>query len=129
MTISNFQFPINNRGVSLYLSLLILSILLAIGLGLSTILIGQLRIIRAIEDSTIAFFSADTGIERELKTKSEVGTSYSGYIDLNNNGIQDQEDSYYQVSVLDPASCNVSNLCLRSVGTFKQTKRAVEIKY
>jgi len=54
------------KGVSLYFSIIILSILLAIVLGLGTILIGQTRMIKGMGDSVTAFYGADTGIERIL---------------------------------------------------------------
>ena len=59
---------INNsqQGVSLFLALVMMSILLSIALGLNTILISQLRILRGVERSLIAFYAADTGIERVL---------------------------------------------------------------
>ena len=54
------------KGVSLYFSIIILSILLAIVLGLGTILIGQTRMIKGMGDSVAAFYGADTGVERIL---------------------------------------------------------------
>jgi hypothetical protein len=54
------------KGVSLYLTILILVILLAISLGISTILSGQLKMIGGIGKSVVAFYAADTGIEEIL---------------------------------------------------------------
>ncbi len=54
------------KGVALYFSIIILSILLAIVLGLATILIGQTRMIKGMGDSVVAFYGADTGVERIL---------------------------------------------------------------
>ena len=54
------------KGVSLYFAMIILSILLAIVLGLGTILVGQTRMIKGMGDSVAAFYGADTGIERIL---------------------------------------------------------------
>jgi hypothetical protein len=54
------------RGVILYLALMIMTVLLAIGLGISTIILFQLRMIRGMGDSVKAFCAADTGIERIL---------------------------------------------------------------
>jgi len=65
---SNFQtsdFKLQ-KGVSLYFSIIILSILLAIVLGLGAILIGQTRMIKGMGDSVTAFYGADTGVERIL---------------------------------------------------------------
>ena len=52
-----------NKGVSLYLAVVIMAILLAIVLGVSAILVSQIKIIRGVENSVIAFYAADTGIE------------------------------------------------------------------
>jgi len=60
------------RGVSLYLGLMIMIILLAIGLGISTIIISQMKMIRGMEDSVIAFYAADTGIEKTVFYDNQV---------------------------------------------------------
>lgn len=54
------------KGSSLYFSIIILSILLAIALGLGAILVGQSRVIKGMGDSVAAFYAADTGIEQVL---------------------------------------------------------------
>lgn len=56
----------DKRGVSLYFAIIILTILLAIALGLGTILISQSRMVREMGDSTTAFYGAETGLERIL---------------------------------------------------------------
>ena len=58
-------FP-KQKGVSLYYAVVITSILLAIALGLGTILISQIRGLKEMGDSVIAFFAADTGMEKIL---------------------------------------------------------------
>lgn len=61
------EFKISQKGaVSLYLALMTMIILLAIGLGITTIIISQMRMIRGMGDSVVAFHAADTGIERIL---------------------------------------------------------------
>jgi hypothetical protein len=54
------------KGVSLYLALIIMFILIAIGLGVSLIIVSQMKMIRGMGDSVIAFYGADTGIEHAL---------------------------------------------------------------
>ena len=56
----------NDKGVSAFLALLVLSIFLAISLGLSTILLFQYKGIKEMSDSVKAFYAADTGIEEVL---------------------------------------------------------------
>jgi len=54
------------KGVSLYYAVVIISLLLAIAFGLTAILVGQIKISKEMGDSTIAFFAADSGMERIL---------------------------------------------------------------
>lgn len=56
----------NSKGVSVFLAIMILSILLAIALGLNTILVSQIRMLKEMGDSVMAFCAADTGVERIL---------------------------------------------------------------
>ena len=56
----------DQRGVSLYIAIVITVIILAIVSGVTTILLGQLRTARGIEHSVIAFYAAEAGIEKVL---------------------------------------------------------------
>lgn len=106
---------ISQKGVSLYLALLIMAVLLSIGLGISSILFGQIKIIRGIGDSVVAFYAADTGIEEVLYR----GGAVSGNLE---NGAS------YSTRVLAPGpDCTATNYCIISKGSFKETKRAIEI--
>jgi len=70
------------KGVSLYFAIIILSILLAIVLGLATILVGQTRMIKGMGDSVAAFFAADTGVEQVLYYDKECRRSGCDSLDL-----------------------------------------------
>lgn len=54
------------KGVSVYLALMIMILVLAISLGISTIVVNQMKMIRGMGDSVVAICAADTGIERVL---------------------------------------------------------------
>ena len=54
------------EGVSLYLTLMIMAIMLAIGLGLTTIFVSRTAMLREIGDSVVAFYAAYTGVENIL---------------------------------------------------------------
>lgn len=126
------------RGVALYLALAILSILLAIALGVAAILFGQMKTLTSIGFSTISFYAADTGIERELLEKNYLtqpaGYSYFGYVNLDGdavtggsscpNGLQDPDDACYQVTLV-----SISPLVMRSSGFYKQVQRALEVSF
>jgi len=127
LTACSLQFQ---KGVSLFLVVVISAVLLGIALGLSSILIVQIRTVGEMRESVTAFYAADTGIERELYERNSPPHSYSDYLDLNNNGIQDGEDASYYVVIIAPGpSCDASHLCIQSRGTFREVQRAIEVKY
>ena len=137
------------KGVSLYLSIMVLSIILAIVLGLATILVGQIKMIRGIGDSVIAFYYADTGIEMALK---EIQRWENGESSLNPEYGDANKDPGYFVNIkccqqvdggrctwtpgnecplsqedVDP-SCHAPRFCIKSSGTYNGIKRAIEVK-
>lgn len=108
------------NGVSLYLSLVIMGILLSLALGLNSILLGQMKIMQGIGNSVLAFYAAETGIERELYENHVSTIAYSGTIG----------DSSYAVWVIippDPGCSSGLSYCVKSVGTYKDTNRAIYI--
>jgi hypothetical protein len=131
--IDNGNFRLQ-KGVSLYFALAIMAILLAIGFGLSTIIVSQTKMTKEVGDSLISLQAADTGIERAMyalyKEKIPPPFNFSGYLDLNQNGQQDSKEPTYQVTGLSPVSdCSAQYYCLRSIGNFKGIKRAVDASY
>ena len=109
------------------MAVMIMAVLLAIVLGLNAILVSQIKTIRNMGYSVIAFYAAETGIERELYENHAVGTNYSDYLDLNGNGVQDTDDSSYNISVFDGASCPGTDYCIKSTGIFQGTRRAIQV--
>lgn len=134
----------SQKGVSLYLAIIIMVILLAIVLGVTTILVGQLKMIKEMENSVIAFYAADTGIERVLRVimyDPPPAASYSGFLDIDGDGqplngiCPDDLDSHpndacYKLEVLDSeeSDCTASLHCIKSVGIYKETRRAIEVE-
>ena len=110
-----FQLSTSDKGVSLYLALMIMTILLALALGVSTILVSQIKMIREMGNSVIAFYAADTGIERAMYA-------------INKEGVMKEVfDSWDGVSYkATPKSCD-SNTCIKSVGTYKEIRRAIQV--
>jgi len=130
------------QGVSLYLAITIMIILLSIVLGISTILIRQLKTIKGMENSVIAFYAADTGVEQALKviyhdqTDPILPVTYHGFFDLGGGGTGtncpddfNPADACYRVELKTPAGggCSASYYCIKSVGVFKGTRRAIEV--
>ena len=66
----------NQKGVSIFLALVVMTVFLAISLGLSVLLLGETRIIRGMGYSVIAFYAADTGVEEMLYLDLKCQGSY-----------------------------------------------------
>lgn len=113
------ESKILQKGVVLYLALIITSILLAIGLGLTVIIISQLRMVRNIGDSVVALYVADTGIEHSLYDKRVSGSETGGVVSGNLG-----PDLDYHVDYI---SGGPAGQVWKSVGTFKGSKRSIEI--
>ncbi len=56
----------SQEGIALFLTLIIISVLLTVGLGLNSILVTQLGILRGMEKSMAVFYAAETGMEKVL---------------------------------------------------------------
>ena len=112
----------NQKGVSLYITIALVFVFLSIILGVSTILLGQIKIIRSIEDSVIALYAAESGIEQALMDRFAPASDYSGTLA---NG------SSYVVEVLSSThlECDAANYCINSLGTYRNARRAIQVSY
>jgi hypothetical protein len=114
---------INNkscRGVSLYLTVMILALVLSVALGSSLLLAGQIKSLRDMGNSVNAFYAAETGIERSLYALSWGSTETQWQEQLNG--------ASYTVSYLSPGSdCSALNYCLKSVGLYKDVRRGIRV--
>ncbi len=115
----------SKKGIAIYLVIVILSLLSGIAFGLSFVVTKKIIQTREMGQSVKAFFGADTGIERAMyklyKQGQDPPFSFSGSLD----GVS------YSVLASPPGSegCNGSYYCLKSVGTFKKTSRAIEASF
>ena len=136
---------LNQKGVSLYLAVVVMTALLAIVFGTSTILSVQFKTIKGMEHSVSALYAADTGIERALKDIFEdpagVAISYNGTL---NNGASYSVDvvccgagsncvpCLTTGMVVDP-NCEAIYYCVKSRGYFgpptdrTKTQRAIQV--
>ncbi len=71
-----FSFYNSEEGVSLIITFFILTILLAIVLGISTILYSEIKIIRNMSYSVSAYYAAESGVEKVLYYDRQV--TYNG---------------------------------------------------
>ena len=106
-------------------------ILLAIVLGISGILLGQLKMMRGIENSVIAFYAADTGIERILVDR--IGPQESPVVSLCTKSDHCELDNganyYLDVKAGGEPNCSATNFCISSVGIYRETQRAIQVSY
>jgi len=122
MKLINFK---NQQGVALYLALVVMTMMLAMGFGLSAIFIGQTKTIKQMGNSVIALCAADTGIEEILLTRNNPPLGTSPAVELGNGAT-------YQVVVVTGGTGDCpaeSNYCIKSIGNYLGTRRAVEIIY
>tara|TARA_Y100000310_G_scaffold85265_2_gene82126 strand:+ start:14227 stop:14553 length:327 start_codon:yes stop_codon:yes gene_type:complete len=105
----------NNQGISIYIAVITMTIILTIALGISAILISQIKTMQEMGNSVISFYAADTGIERSLFEGGEV------------SGILDNGASYDVQLTLPGPQCSGQSYCLKSIGVYKETRRAIEI--
>lgn len=131
----------DERGVSLYMVFMIMTLLLGIGFGMSALLLSQLDTLRGIGHSVLAFYATDAGIERVL------------YIDQKNcasdperlvclQGVVSSESqplangARYTMEIESPVLEACPDLtfsgvavtyCAKSVGSYQEIRRAVRI--
>ena len=115
--INNFQ---SEKGVSVLLSVMILSVVLSIALGSSDIAIKQSASFEGIGDHVVAFYAADHGIEAMMMEENP--TSTSGTL---SNG------ATYKTTVIDSSdpTCDADHYCITSLGSYEGTKRAIQAIY
>ncbi len=114
----------NSRGIDVLFVVLIMGMMLAISLGVSSILRRQTESLRNIGYSVIAFYAADTGIEKVLNEENPL--VLHGYEETLENGAQ------YSLTVKEGGRGNCpdeKNYCIRSVGTYGTIKRGIEVNY
>jgi hypothetical protein len=108
-------------GESLLLTILVMSLILGTSLGIGYILLQEAKITRDLGNSVVAFYAADTGIEKAMMSPSLA--NFNECFSYPNN------DICYSVTVSPGVDCSSSNYCLQSVGIYKNTRRAIETKF
>jgi len=108
-------------GESLLLTILVMSLILGTSLGIGYILLQEAKITRDLGNSVVAFYAADTGIEKAMMSPSLA--NFNECFSYPNN------DICYSVTVSPGANCSSQNYCLQSVGIYKNTRRAIETKF
>ena len=116
---------INNsqKGVTLYFTLIIMAILLAAVFSINSIIISQIKSIKEMGNSVIAFYAADSGAETALHDGRTGFPPSSPYTEILSNNA-----SYVANAIATTSpSCSGQWYCIESVGTFQDTQRRVKI--
>lgn len=122
------------EGISIFLAMMIMAMLLSVALGISTIFLGRIGSLAGVGTSVMAFYGAETGIEKAL------------YEDIKNCINELPEDRFTCVATNFPPGANLSNgasytlelempggnctggiYCVKSTGTYKDSQRAIRI--
>ena len=117
------------KGSALFFSLIILSLLLAIVFGISTIVFLQLQSVARIGESVIALSAADSGIEKTLYDRKFY--SYPDELPPPSSFTLPNGASY-QTTIYSPGDSEcpldtASWFCVKSIGVFKNTKRGLKV--
>lgn len=114
----------SERGVSLYLTVMILTLILAMALGISSLLVSQIRLGHDLGDSVLAFYATETGVERSLFALSQGETGPQWQETLSNN-------ASYVANFENPGEggcpATVLNYCLKSIGVYNGIRRGIRI--
>ncbi len=125
------MFKENEKGISLFIVVVITSVSLGIITGMSSLLFKEMKITQGVGNSVLSFHAADSGIERIIyATRKEsydpstcTPTPCLAYPEVGdpsfNNGAS------YQAYVQSVGTSTE----LRSVGIYTNTQRSVEISY
>ena len=116
-------------GLSLYLSIIIMTIILSIVFGVSSILLSQLKSIKGMENSIVAFYAADTGIEHVLWTDRINPTNFNECTDEFTTCTLGDAEYYVEVESGGSGGCTATSFCIKSVGIYKNSRRAIEVTY
>jgi len=100
----------NESGVILLFSIILISIILGIGLALSSIFIGKLRASIDAKSSVGAYYAADSGIEWKLYDTRVAAEPFSANLSIGSEFEIEEGDGY-----------------IRSLGTYRGVSRAIEV--
>jgi hypothetical protein len=120
------------QGVSIYLAFMIVIVAVVIAAGASKVFIANVTIQRDIVSSVASFYAADTGIEEVLVDREDptLVTPFSG--SLSSGATYDVDSLPGDKSPGGPAGdCTEADTfyCIKSLGKFHGTRRAIEIRY
>lgn len=123
----------SEKGIALFLTVVILGTTLGIVLGISSLVMRQVMTVSGLGESVIALHAADSGIELliyQIRQDAYVPECSGGsppcqIKDITLDEFAEENLSYqlYLQSIEPP------NLIIRSLGQYRQTRRAIEVNF
>ncbi|MBU4078213.1 hypothetical protein KKE85_01185 [Patescibacteria group bacterium] len=113
------------KGTTLYFAIIILSILLAAVFSLGTVVLIQLKTIKGMGDSVIAYYAADSGAETALYNGKSSPPSDISQTSIWSGGFASFETETFATGT--PECINGRWYCISSVGKYQSTERRVKI--
>lgn len=114
----------NNQGIALLLTMIILGMIVASALSISTLILGEIKMNKLVDDSVQAIFAADAGMEK-LFYWANKHPSGGSLVDINYTAVLANGAQYEACTVAQACTDNI----LRSRGIFNTTQRALEASY
>lgn len=118
----------HQEGIALVLSVFVLSAILAIAMGISTLLLRELQFSRSAGFYIPAFFAADSGIEKVLMQRN-TPASFSECTSSAPCTLQNGASFWVVVRAAGVGGCAAPNFCIESTGGYRGTRRAIEVNY
>lgn len=117
----------SERGISLYMTIVMMAVLFTMVLGVTVIIIRGSDILKGASDSVRAFHAADTGVERalyDIRVNGDCVPQCTQIIpcDIATGG---PEWSYF----LEYTSCSASAIDINAKGTFSESQRKINVSY
>ena len=118
------------KGVSLYMTVILMAVLLSMVLGVTAIIINGLNIAKGVTDSVKAFHAADTGIENALY-RIRIENDCSDPCTFPNPCTLSWGDSewYYTFTNYTPCDLSIPSISIKSRGVYHESQRMIEVSY
>jgi hypothetical protein len=113
------------EGTTLYFAIIIMSSLLAAVFSLGTVVLIQLRTIKGMGDSIIAYYAADSGIETALYNGKSSPPASIPETSAWSGGFASFETQTFATGT--PECINGKWYCISSVGKYQATERRVKV--
>jgi hypothetical protein len=115
----------SEKGVSLYMTIVMMAVLFTMVLGVTIIIIRGLDILKGASDSIKAFHAADTGVERALyniRVNNDCSPICGTPCTIGG-------DSNWTYSLDYTGGCSASSISISAKGTYYGSQRKIEVSY